>query len=215
MFDPDPALTYPATPLRRAARRSPGRSSGLVIRGCFQTRIREGKPCGKGKPGSPALQTPSRRGGLAAPCRRSGAAAPGGAGGPGHKGKEQGADRAGARPAGSERAAAARRAVLPCPARRDGAEPEERTPRTPQVLTTRSSWRWRRSGTGGCLDSARLGSQWQQRRRRAGGCGESAAGRGHGRPGRHRPQRPPRRSLLPHSCGAPAPPGSSRGHGPP
>lgn len=39
-------------------------------------------------------------------------------------------------------------------------------------LTTRSSWRWRRSGTGGCLGSARrgsprrlLGSQWQRRRK--------------------------------------------------
>lgn len=52
----------------------PGRCPGLVIRGYFQTRIRKGKPHGKGKPGSlarpPALQTPSRRGGggPAAPC---------------------------------------------------------------------------------------------------------------------------------------------------
>lgn len=124
----DPALAYPATPLPRAARR---RSPGLGIRGCFQTRIREGKPCGKGKPGSPALQTPSRRSGgpgLASPCRRSGAAAPGPAGRPGHKGRESGerTERAPGRrgAAGSERAGGGRLAgcaALPHPAGRRGA----------------------------------------------------------------------------------------------
>lgn len=62
------------------------------------------------------------------------------------------------------------------------ASPPNPPPR-PRLLTTRSSWRWRRSGTGGWagLGWARRGSQWQRRRRRrAGGCGESAAGRGHG-----------------------------------
>lgn len=139
LFDPDPALAYPATPLRRAARSPPGRSPWPVILGCFQTRIRKGKPHGKGKPGSlsrsPALQTPSRRGGgPAAPCRRRGAAAPGAAGGPGHKGRERGAGGAGARPAGSggrratERAAAAaaRWAVLPCLALPDGTAQSKR-----------------------------------------------------------------------------------------
>lgn len=79
----------------------------------------------------------------------------------------------------------------------------------PRVLTTRSSWRWRRSGTGCCLGSARRGSR---RRRRAGVCGESAAGRGHG-------TAPPARSSRlcsslcrgapgssAPSCGAPRPP---------